>query len=453
MNLSPKELQKLKSLKSLDVFVKQVLRAKPSKQQQQVIDALENGDRKISIRSGHSIGKSSLLSWILLWFVCTKKDAKVACTAPTAHQLFDILWQEVQKWVFNMPEIFKKEIDITKDRILVKNGNFAVARTARKDNPEALQGLHSTNMLFIIDEASGVDNKIYEVAEGSLTSPNAYAILTGNPTRSDGFFFDTHHKQRQYWTTFQFKSTESDFATPEWCKQMAEKYGVDSDIYRVRVLGEFPQAGQDVLIPYQLVADAMNMEVCNEDGAEVWGLDVARYGDDYTVLAKRKGYRVYEITEKSNLDTMQVASWLANEYMKQPRKPQQVFVDTIGIGAGVFDRLKQLGIPVAPANVALNSTDATAKNMRAEIYLKLKDALQMGLKLPQDDELLAELTSIRYKFDSVGKLQLEAKEDMKKRIGRSPDKADAVALTFFMPVADKDYNKWDIEIPEMAAGY
>ncbi len=449
----------LKKIKKLENFIKMVIGFVPSKQQLAVVKSIDKGIKKVTVRSGHSTGKTALLSAVILWFLFTKPDAKVVCTAPSAHQLFDVLWNELRKWYNKLPEAFKADITILSDKVVMKNGNFAVGRTAREDKPEALQGFHGENILYVIDEASGVSDKIFEVAEGALTSEGSYVILTSNPTRTTGYFYNTHTKDKG-WHRFVFNSEESEFATQDWISRMLKKYGRDSNIYRVRVLGEFPTEAGDNVIPYSLLSSAFVFDeekaiisALNEskDEAEVWGVDVARFGDDSSVLVKRAGKFVYHVDVRNGLDTMSVSSWIASEYVKAATKPDAVFIDVIGVGGGVYDRLRALGIPVIAANSNFASHDTKFHNMRAAMYFSLREALESGLKIVYNQQLEEEMMAITYKFNnSTQKIQISSKDDIRKVLGKSPDVADCLALTFFSPVL-KGGDEWGAPIQDLDA--
>lgn len=398
--------------------------------------------RRLSIRSGHGVGKSAFLSWSILWFMTCFFPTKIPCTAPTAHQLSDVLWAELAKWhrtFLDRVPALANQFEWTKDEFRMKDApkeSFAVARTARADRPEALQGFHSDNLLILVDEASGVPDVIFEVGQGALSSVHAYVILTGNPTRTTGFFFETHHRLRERWATMAVNGEEVPLVSKQFIDDISHQYGADSNVYKVRVRGEFPTSEDDAVIPLELCESAILRDV-ELHGPVRWGLDVARFGDDRTVLVKR---RENGTTEKhkawSGVDTMQTAGRVYSEYLATPteEKPEQIFVDVIGIGAGVADRLGELGLPVVPVNVGeASSYNDQYNRLRDELWFLARKALErLDFKLAEDDALVAELSLPKYKFTSSGKLQVESKDDLKKRYPRSPDIADAFCLTFGM---------------------
>lgn len=396
---------------------------------------------RLSIRSGHRVGKSAFMSWTILWFLSCFFPCKAGCTAPTATQMSDVLWAELALWhrrlketmpalggQFNWKSDGFEMVDAPKE-------SFAVARTARQEKPEALQGLHSKHVLVLVDEASGVAEAVFEAGRGSLAAENSFVILASNPTRLEGLFFETHHKLRPMWHTLHVNGENVPTQTQQFRDELAYQYGKDSNYYRVRVLGEFPYAEDDVVIPLHLCESARVREV-EEYGPILWGLDVARFGSDRTVLVKRRDNATLERHMSwSGVDTMQTAGRVYAHWLDTPleQRPEFIFVDLIGIGAGVFDRLLELGIPVVGVNVAEEaSVDDQYNRLRDELWFKGRKWFEKKhCRLADDDVLIAELSLPKYKFTSSGKLQVESKDDLKKRYPRSPDVADAFLLTFF----------------------
>ena len=420
-------------------FVREALQATPERWQERALEALASHDR-LAIRSGHGVGKSALLAWAILWWHVTRYPAKTACTAPTAHQLADVLWGELGKWHRTMLPPLAAEFVLRADRFELRGGvgqSVALARTARREQPEAFQGFHADHMLLIADEASGIDDIIFEAGQGAMSTAGAKCILTGNPTRTSGFFFDCFHKNRAHWHTLAVSCAESSLVAPAYAREMAANYGLESNIYRVRVLGEFPLSEDDVVIPLHMLEAAVGREVAPLKSVRpIWGVDVARYGADSSALARRKGNVLLgPVTRWRGKDTMQVAGLIHAAYIEAEEKPAEIVIDVIGIGAGVVDRLVELGLPARGVNVA----EAAAF---AERYARLRDELWfsarawfegLSSRLPEDDALIAELSGARYAFTSSGQLKVESKDEMKARGLRSPDTADAFCLTFAAP--------------------
>jgi len=400
--------------------------------------AIVENDR-IAIRSGHGVGKSAWLSWVIIWWLCTRFPAKVACTAPTAHQLEDVLWGELAKWIRQMKEPYKSWLKVGSGRIeLVEHPEeaFAVARTARKETPEAFQGFHSDNMLFIVDEASGVEDIIFEVGQGAMSTEGAKTLMAGNPTRTSGFFFDAFNKMRSRWFTMKVACQDSSRVAKDYPDEIAEQFGNPSSVYNVRVLGDFPTEDDDAVIPLHLCEAAVIREVeCPTWIRPVWGVDVARFGGDRTVLCKRHGNVVFEnLKHWQGKDTMQVSGIIKKEYDDTPEhlRPSSINVDVLAMGAGVVDRLFEMGLPVVGINVG-ESPAVSDRYMRKrdELWFQAREWLAArDCRIPDDAELIAELTLPKYKMTSSGKLQVESKDEIKKRTGhRSPDLADAFCLS------------------------
>ena len=421
------------------LFVRAMFDVEPQRWEADALGALATHDR-ISIRSGHGVGKTALLSWAILWWLLTHYPVKAACTANTASQLQHVLWPEIAKWARRLPQFFADQLLIKSDKIELVGGveSFAVARTSRKEQPEALQGFHSPNMLFVVDEASGVPDIVFEVAQGAMSTAGAKTLMVGNPTRASGFFYDSFHKSASMWVNYKVSCVDAETTVDKkFIEEMQQQYGVDSNVYRVRVLGEFPQEDDDVVIPLHLVESAQERDVEPINSNVVWGLDVARFGDDRTALCKRRSNAVIQpIKTWRNKDLMQICGLIVAEYENAEFKdrPTEICVDAIGLGAGVVDRLRELdfGPIINGINVAESPAikDKYAKQ-RDELWFAARDWLELRqCKLPKDNDLLAELTDVRYSYLSSGKLKIESKNETKKRGRPSPDVADAFVLTF-----------------------
>lgn len=426
------------------LFAQEVLGAEPTEQQWDGSRALVER-RRVSIRSGHGTGKSTFMAWCVLWFLACYFPAKVPATAPTSHQLEDVLWAEIAKWhrimCGRLPAL-GSEFEWSNGAYRLKqapNEGFAVARTSRPERPEALQGFHADYILFLIDEASGVADNVFEVAEGALSTDGAYVVMAANPTRQSGYFFDSHHKMRGAWAALHWDGEKSPRVSREYISNMEKKYGRQSPVFKVRVKGDFVTA-PDGVIPLELceAAKVRDVEV-NSSAPVVWGVDVARFGDDSSALAKRKGnHQLERIREWFGKDTMQTVGIVKAEWDATPLKdrPMAINVDVIGIGAGVCDRLKELGLPAVGVNVAEaeainDGADRQFNRLRDELWWKGREWLQAkDCKLADDDETIGELTTPTYKILSNGLIQVERKDELKARGVKSPNRADAWLLTF-----------------------
>ena len=418
-------------------FVTQVLKAKPDPWQEELLDAVQGKDRKISVRAGHGVGKSAGASWVIIWYFLMKHPCKIVLTAPTSSQLFDALFSEVKSWIKKLPDGLQELLEVTSDRIVLLSAPqdaFISCRTARAEQPEAMAGVHSDHVLLVIDEASGIPEKVFEAAAGSMSGESATTLMLGNPVRTSGTFYESHNRLKSEWTTMHVSCVDSPRVSDKFVQEMAIKYGEESSAYAVRVLGEFPKIDDDTVISMGLVEDAQNRDVeMSELTPKIWGLDVARFGRDRSVLAERQGTVINWIKDWKGKDLMELTGLVNALYEKLPpsQRPVEICVDSIGIGAGVVDRLRELGLPVKGINVSESpSMRGSYINLRAELWFRFKEFLEArDCKIPKDESLFAELVSPRYSFNSSGKLKIESKDDMRKRGLPSPDKADAVILT------------------------
>lgn len=433
------------------LFVREVLGAEPDPWQEDVMREYGRGGRRISIRACHGPGKTAVAAWIVLHQLLTRFPQKSVATAPSVGQLEDALVAEVEKWFKRLPEPLRMLFSVKKNRIELRAApeeSFFTARTARQENPEALQGVHSDHVLLVADEASGVPEQIFEAAAGSMSGHNATTLLLSNPVRPSGFFFDTHHKLSDMWFTVQVSAEDSPRVTDDFVYDIARRYGEDSDAYRIRVLGEFPASGLNTIVPYDLAASAQQRDiVVPETAVPVWGCDIARFGDDDNVLLKRNPLEVEpDIQVWRGVDLMKTAGRIKLEYDETApsKRPQEILIDSIGLGAGVADRLRELGLPVRDINVSETSAMRDKyRNLRTELWFSAREWLNSkNRRLPTCDatggcatdcpheRLVQELVSLQYTYTSTGKLMAESKTDLKKRGYKSPNVADAFVLTF-----------------------
>ncbi len=424
-------------------FAEEVLGFDLDPWQRSVLAAYSRGERRISVRSGHGVGKSTTLAIMCWHHAATRFPQKTVMTAPTSAQLFDALWSEVKALHGRLPTTLQEFFDVKSDRIELRAApaeSFIAARTSRAETPEALQGIHSENVLLIGDEASGIPEAIYEAAQGSMSGHNAVTVLCGNPVRTSGYFFDTHHKSKDMWWTLRVSCEESPRVSADYITQMERTYGGrESNPFRVRVLGEFPLADADTIIPFEMVESAVEREIkVARDTPVVWGVDCARSGNDRSSLAKRQGSILLEqVKFWREPDLMSTVGVIKSQYdtTQLDFRPTAILVDAIGIGAGVADRLRELGLPARAINVAETAALSDKyRNLRAELWFRAREWFESrSVSIPRDerkDNLISELTAPTYKFTSGGKYIAESKEDMKRRGLKSPDLADAFCLTF-----------------------
>lgn len=425
-----------------DLFVREVLGATPDKWQEEFLMAIARGERRITVRSGHGTGKSTVASWAVIWYILTRIPVKIVITAPNASQLFDALFSEIKTWVTRLPPILGQLLETKADRIVMKNAAdecFISARTSRAETPEALAGVHAENVMLIADEASGIPESVFQAAYGSMSGHRAVTILLGNPLRTSGMFYETHTNPElaKKWFRMHVSCLDSARVSREFVDDIIALHGIDSNAYRIRVIGEFPRAEDDTVIPLELVDAAINRDVePNPTAPIIWGLDVARFGDDYSCLAKRQANVIMDAPRTwSKLDLMQTTAVVKAEWdvTAHDRRPMEILVDSIGIGAGVCDRLREMGLPARGINVSESPALAgTYLNLRAELWFKMKAWLERrDCRLPDDKRLRDELTLVRYGFQpGSSKMKIESKDEIRKRSRRSPDVADAAVLTF-----------------------
>lgn len=418
-------------------FSEHVVGMKPLDWQREVMDAIASGERLLSLRSGHGVGKSSCAAILILWFLLTRYPCKVVVTAPTASQLFDALFAELKSRLKEMPPAISGLLEATSDRVVLKSSPteaFCSARTSSKERPEALAGVHSANVLLVADEASGIPAEVYEAAGGSMSGENAHTLLLGNPVRASGFFYRTQTELADRWWTRKVSCLDSPLVSQDFIEDMKSRYGEDSNAFRVRCLGDFPVADDDTYIPLHLIESAVHRDIDDSPSAAVvWGLDPARYGSDRSALAKRRGGKLIEIKSWRDKSTMELAGIVVDEYetAKFSDRPTEICVDSIGIGAGVVDRLMELDLPARGVNVA-ESASMSQKYMRLrdELWGKAREWFEAReCVIPNDDQLIHELAAPRFAFTSTGKIKIESKDEMRKRGIRSPDLADSFCLT------------------------
>lgn len=418
------------------------------------VDKAIHGDipLRISIVSGHGIGKSCMLSILILWFLFVHPDCQVACTSPGQQQLYDILWKEIKKWIDRMPRNVSDMYIWESSHIRMKESPqvwFARAKTASKENSEALAGVHADWVMMAVDEASGVDEQIFETMEGSLTSGNILVFLISNGTRANGYFYDTHHKDKDRWQNYKFSSLDSPRVDKKYVQSIIDKYGEDSIQYAIRVKGEFPKEdGMDDSGYIPLLQDK-NIITRPDEGQRlrfspnsVLGVDPAGDGDDKTSWVIRDNFKAKKLYEESKSTAKSVAErtlTFMNEYNIRPRN---VVVDAFGVGADVGKEIAIASkgqVNVTTVNTGdkceLDREKDVYLNKRAMCFYEAKKWLQQGGELIENGNFKEELLGIRYKRNLSGLIQIMPKIDMKKKYGlKSPNDADAFSLTFLRSI-------------------
>jgi hypothetical protein len=410
----------------------------------------------------HNTGKDAAVSWIIIWFMTTRPYAKVACTAPTNRQLHDILVSEISKWLRR--SVVSEEFIIRKDAIQHKDAPkewwvrfiSPSVKSTKEEQAETLAGLHGDHLLIVADEASGIPDPVYIPLEGAMTQPDNKAILIGNMTKNTGYFYDTHfHSEIKHdWIRLHWDSRSSSIVDPSMPEYFARKYGVDSNIYRIRVCGDPPLQDDTALIPLWAAEQCIGKEiVVAEDEPLYLGVDVARYGDDASIILPRRGLNIMPWEEFRKLNTIDLGGFVNQTYSEIGASG--CAIDVIGVGAGVADWLEKHGMRnLYQVNVAMSSSDITKYNrLRDELWCRVRDNCLLGkysfpdLKRPGETEslgsaLASELASIRYKFNAHGGIKVEGKMEMKARGIPSPNIADALCLTeYFSNSATRVFSK------------
>jgi hypothetical protein len=426
-------------------FVRDILRGDPGPYQSEALEKLRDR-RRVAIRGPHGLGKTTLAAWAVLWFACTRPDdTKIPTTASAWRQLKEYLWPEIHKWVrradwSRWEALGGSRPEMLQEKLRVGDGCEAFALAS--DTPALIEGAHGANLLYVFDEAKEIPGETWDAAEGAFATGDAYWLAISTPGPRGGRFYDIHRKAQGLgdWWVRHVKLQEAIEAgriSAEWAEARREQWGESSPVYQARVLGEFPEQAEDQLISLAWVERARQNDLSAEletDEGKKWkqiaGVDVARFGDDDSAMFRRVGPVV-----------LMAETWHGNDLMATTGKvvasKLPANVDVIGMGGGVVDRLHELKHPAYGVNVAEAARDAEHfQNLRAELYWELRERFRDGkidltrLSEAMYDRLVGELTAIKFQYTSAGKLKLEPKEDMRKRLGRSPDLADALVLAF-----------------------
>lgn len=404
--------------------------------------------------SGRGVGKSALTSWLNLWMLSTKIGSTCIVTANTESQLKSRTWAELGKWHtlslnshwFDRTALSLRPAqwfdEALKNQLKVDTGYYyAQAQLWSEENPDSFAGVHNLNgVMVIFDEASGIPKPIWTVSEGFFTEPilHRYWFCFSNPRRNTGEFYECFHKSRNYWYRRNLDSRKVEGTDVAKLNQIIEKHGTDSDEARIEVMGEFPRQGDRQFISREFVESAQMREVEKDEwAAMIMGVDIARFGDDMTVIQFRQGRdaRTYPAIKLKGLDNMQVANECS--YWIDKMNPDAVCIDA-GNGTGVIDRLREMGYLVHEIWFGAKPEEEQYADTRTELWARMRDWLQ-GASISNDPDLRDDLVSPQYDFETKSeKIKLESKEKLRKRGLSSPDCGDALAVTFAVKVARKD---------------
>jgi hypothetical protein len=394
---------------------------------------------RIAVSSGHGIGKSAFLGMITHWGMSTCQDCRIVITANSEPQLKTKTWPEVSKW-FRLG-INADWFDVKEESICcLDKGHERTWRTDRLTwsihNPQAFAGLHNKGkrIIVIFDEASEIDQVIWDVTQGALTDIDTEILwLTfSNPTQNTGAFRECFGRFGHRWKTFQIDSRKVPGTNKEEIAGWIEDFGEDSDFVRVKVRGEFPRAGCNQFISSTAVAACRKYKAPDQSSfAKVLGVDVARFGDDSTVITMRQGRKAKVLARYRGLDTAAVTAHVI-EFISE-HDPHAVIVDSDGIGNTVFDQLKFQGYgrilyEFHGAKPAYNPVKYF--NRRAEVWGLMRDWLNANAEIPDEPQMDMDLTGPQYGFSAQQQIQLEKKDDLKRRGLASPDFGDSLAYTF-----------------------
>ena len=468
-------------------FAANVLGVTPWGKQKQILNAIAN-KRFVAVRSCNGAGKTFTAAVVILWWLMSYDNAIVITTAPSERQVREILWRELRNLYIPVRDIIGGKL--TRTRLEFSPKRYAYGFSTNTE--DRFQGFHSDNILVIVDEASGVDEFIYNAISGVTTSRNSKLLLIGNPHGYAGTFYDAFHKDRKQFETIHISAfdlpafkdqgiTEENIkdveypdpitddtdvipagntvfparntvfpaeagiqgninyadsliglSSPQWALDLFNRQGPQSSVYQTRVLGQFPEEADDTLIPLRDVEAAVKRNSpIPPDTKPVMGVDVARFGNDKTVIIIRQGPRVIYIDELRKSDIVNTTGAVVTAALRY--KVKDIIIDEIGVGAGVLDNLKADRRFNAQGLNGSNRPSNSEKylNLRAEVFDGLRQRFADGdISLPNDPELISQLASLTYKYNARGQLQLESKDQIRSVGRQSPDKADAIALAF-----------------------
>lgn len=409
-----------------------------------------------SVSSGRGIGKSALVSWLVLWMLTTRIGGSVVVSANSENQLRSVTWAELTKWAAMLINSHWWEISATKlvpakwltdlvEKDLKKGTRYwaCEGKLWSEENPDSYAGVHNQDgMMLIFDESSGIPDPIWDVGAGFFTenTPDRYWFAFSNPRRNSGYFFETFHAKRDFWKSRTVDARTVEDTDKAVYQQIIAEYGEDSSQAKIEVYGEFPSAGDDQFIGASLVDEAMKRPKWKDITAPIiLGVDPARGGADSTVIAVRQGRDIVKILRYQGEDTMAIVGRVIDAI--EEFKPALTVIDEGGLGYGILDRLTEQRYKVRGVNFGNKAKHSIAfGNKRAEMWNEMRNWLKSA-SIPQDKQLKSDLTGPTKKPNSSGTIFLEGKKEMKARGLASPDAADAICVTFAFPVAHREYRE------------
>lgn len=444
---SQQQLDDLKALleiyrEDIGVFAKQVFGNDLTAKQLEFAEAFRT-ERMITFRGGVGFGKTFAEAVIVWWSLICHDQVQVSIFGPSEPQIRGGIWKELQILHGRMSPIFKEAFDVAATRISRKvnpSSAFAEYRLASGDKPDNARGIHAVNNFVLVDEASGIDDEVFTGALlNILTDPNPKLCLVSNPSKASGFFWRTHCDPdiADSWTQVHGKMSDSPHFNPETFEQLAKNYGgPTSRQYRVLVEGEFPLSDTEGLISREFVEAAVLAEdiVPAETVPVVWGLDPAGAGADSSVLCIRHDNKILGYHEWNGLEPTALSYKVRDLYEKTPKplRPAVISVDATGLGNGVASNLRDFGLPVHSSIFAGTPTRNPERyhRVRDQLWFEMREWIHSeNVSIPNHAKLIEELIVPTYD-DGSGKIKIEDKKSIKKKLRRSPDYADALALTF-----------------------
>lgn len=387
---------------------------------------------RVALQKGHGVGGTATDAWATLWWLVTRPFSRVVVLAPEfSRQIRAVLFSEMRRWAGRAT--VKLPLEVLANRVLMEGfgEEWSATGMSTAGDPSRIEGFHAPGgVLVIADETKGIPQDAMDAIQGALTgAENSRILVTSVPGGAGAGPFWKACQDPAHWVVHHVPSTDSSNVSPRWAVDRAKDWGLGSPLYQTRVLGEFADAGEGVLFPLQLLEAATERQVTITENRVGLGVDVSRSTTgDLNVVARCTNARVEVLKTWRSPDLMKTVD--AVLHLTAETGIRTVAVDVGGPGGGAADRLKQFGVGVSDVHFGGGASDPERfKNKRAELFWRLRELLEKGeLALADDDELRADLSAIRYMFDQAGRIQIELKDEVRARLGRSPDRADAVAL-------------------------